>query len=99
MEVKIQNKKIKIALIGCGRIVERHLDAIKFHKEAIDQHYKDIDNYKKEQALLPKKLRYENTIVKAEKVIEIERLALQKRIKEKYDEDTRRIEEYSKRKK
>lgn len=36
MEVKIQNKKIKIALIGCGRIAERHLDAIKFHKEAID---------------------------------------------------------------
>ena len=70
----------------------------KFHKEAIDQHYKDIENYKKEQALLPKKLRYENTIVKAEKVIEIERLALQKRIKEKYDEDTRRIEEFSQRK-
>ena len=86
---------------GYNGIMDLDLNLIpsKFHKEAIDQHYKDIDNYKKEQALLPKKLRYENTIVKAEKVIEIERLALQKRIKEKYDEDTRRIEEYSKRKK
>jgi hypothetical protein len=86
---------------GYNGIMDLDLNLIpsKFHKEAIDQHYKDIENYKKEQALLPKKLRYENTIVKAEKVIEIERLALQKRIKEKYDEDTRRIEEYSKRKK
>ena len=35
-ELKIQNKKIKIALIGCGRIAERHLDAIKFHKASLD---------------------------------------------------------------
>lgn len=86
---------------GYNGIMDLDLNLIprKFHKEAIDQHYKDIENYKKEQSLLPKKLRYENTIVKAEKVIEIKRLALQKRIKEKYDEDTRRIEEFSKRKK
>ena len=36
MEDKTPKKKIKIALIGCGRIAERHLDAIKFHKESLD---------------------------------------------------------------
>ena len=69
-----------------------------FHKEAVEQHYKDIENYKKEQALLPEKLRYENTVVKAEKIIEIEKLAYQKRMKDKYEKDTRKIEEFSKRK-
>jgi len=79
--------------------LDLNLVPIKFHREAVEQHYKDIENYKKEQALLPKKLRYENTVVKAEKIIKIGKLAHQKRLKEKYDEDTRRIEEFSKRKK
>ncbi len=78
---------------GYNGIMDLDLNLVpsKFHKEAVEQHYKDIDNYKKEQALLPEKLRYENTVIKAEKVIEIEKLALQRRIKEKYDEDTKRI--------
>ena len=85
---------------GYNGIMDLDLNIVpnKFHKEAIDQHYKDIENYKKEQALLPEKLRYENTVIKAEKIINIEKLAHQKRLKDKYDEDTRRIEEFSKRK-
>ena len=31
-------------------------------KQMIDQHYKDIDNYKIEQTLLEPRLRYENTV-------------------------------------
>ena len=31
-------------------------------KQMIDQHYKDIDNYKIEQSLLEPRLRYENTV-------------------------------------
>ena len=35
------------------------------HKALIKQHYKDINNYKIEQANLPEKLKYENTIGEA----------------------------------
>ena len=39
------NSKIKIALIGCGRISERHLDAIKFHKKSVQVNaICDLDN-------------------------------------------------------
>ena len=36
-----------------------------YHKELIRQHYKDIESYKLEQANLPEKLKYENTIGEA----------------------------------
>jgi len=36
-----------------------------FHKELINLHYKDIEDYKKEQSKLEPHLRYENTILKA----------------------------------
>lgn len=32
---EVGESKIKLALIGCGRIAERHLDAIKFHKHSV----------------------------------------------------------------
>lgn len=35
-------------------------------KQMIDQHYKDIDNYKIEQTLLEPRLRYENTVERIE---------------------------------
>ncbi len=39
------NSKIKIALIGCGRISERHLDAIKFHQKSVQVNaICDLDN-------------------------------------------------------
>lgn len=83
---------------GYNGIMDLDLNLVpsKFHKEAVEQHYRDIEEYKTEQKLLPEKLRYENTVVKAEKVINAEKIALQKRIKEKYDEDSRRIENFSK---
>ena len=35
---------------------------IELKKQMIDQHYKDINNYKIEQSLLEPRLRYENTV-------------------------------------
>jgi len=42
-------------------------------KDTVEQHMKDIDNYKIEQALLPIKLRYDNTIARIEKLHKYER--------------------------
>ena len=54
----------------------------KFWPEVIIQHHKEIEAYKKEQAQLPNRLRYENTIVKALQLIENDCKALEKRRKE-----------------
>ena len=54
----------------------------KFWPEVIKQHHQEIKEYKKEQSLLPKRLRYENTIAKALQLIENGRKALEKRNKE-----------------
>lgn len=42
------------------------------HKDIIEQHYKDIKQYKIEQAKLPDNLKYDNTIVVVNKKIEFE---------------------------
>ena len=52
----------------------------RLHKELIKQHYKDIENYKIEQAKLPEKLRYENTIGEAYRKMEIENEIIAKRL-------------------
>ena len=39
---------------------------VKLHKELIKQHHKDIKDYKLEQAKLPEKSRYENTVLIAQ---------------------------------
>ena len=49
------------------------------HAEVVHQHYADIDEYKTYQASLPENMRYENTIVKAEKTLAIEREAARQR--------------------
>lgn len=72
----------------------------KYHSIMIDQHYKDIDLYKEEQAKLPKKLRYENTVVNAEKIWKIEEEAQKRRkellIKQQDLEYQKKIELYNK---
>lgn len=40
---------------------------LKFHKELVNLHMKDIDEYKLEQARRSPSNRYENTVVKSEK--------------------------------
>ena len=42
----------------------------KYHKIMIDQHLKDIEQYKIEQQKLKPELRYENTVAKAKKRME-----------------------------
>jgi hypothetical protein len=44
----------------------------KYHKNLIEQHIKDIDLYKIEQAKLPPEQRYENTIEKANNKLKYE---------------------------
>lgn len=60
----------------------------KLHKVLIDQHKKDIEEYKLEQEKLPIHLRYENTIIKVEKQLQLEdyhrRKRIQKREEDKY---------------
>tara|TARA_B100000900_G_C20509338_1_gene687294 strand:- start:358 stop:603 length:246 start_codon:yes stop_codon:yes gene_type:complete len=41
-----------------------------YHKTIIEQHYKDIDNYKLEQAKLKPSKRYENTVGLAKEKME-----------------------------
>ena len=52
----------------------------RLHKELIKQHYQDIENYKIEQAKLPEKLRYENTIGEAYQKMETENKIIAKRL-------------------
>lgn len=51
----------------------------RLHSVMIEQHKKDIEDYKEEQAKLPKRLRYENTIVKAQKVIEMDSMIMKRK--------------------
>ena len=53
--------------------VPRHL-----HQVMIDQHDEDIKIYKEEQSKLPVKLRYENTVIRAQKIRELEDFHLKK---------------------
>lgn len=53
-----------------------------FHKEVIAQHMNDIAEYKREQRELPDKLRYENAIMHAHNIIELDRKATERVAKE-----------------
>lgn len=55
---------------------------VKLHKELIKQHHKDIKDYKLEQAKLPEKSRYENTVLIAQQKLEKSRLADSNRYRE-----------------
>ena len=55
----------------------------KYHKILIEQHNKDIDQYKIEQAKLPPEKRYENTIEKANNKLEYENRIRYSRLFEK----------------
>ena len=68
------------------------------HETLIQQHYQDIKLYKKEQAERPKHLRYENTILRIEKIHQIDYKPILKRNEEQkqkqFEEDKRRMEIY-----
>ena len=52
----------------------------RLHKELIKQHYQDIENYKIEQAKLPEKFRYDNTVGEAYRKMETENKIIAKRL-------------------
>ena len=52
-------------------------------KNIIEQHYKDIEDYKKYQKSLPPKNTYENTIVEIQKKNKISEEIIKKRLKKK----------------
>ncbi len=67
----MSNKSKKI-IKGYKGIMDLDLTDIKlfYHKSMIDQHFKDIDNYKIEQMQLKPELRYENNVELSLKKIE-----------------------------
>lgn len=70
------------------------------HETLIQQHMEDIELYKKEQEERPKHLRYENTVLRIEKIHQIDYIYNLKRkeeCKKKQDEeDKKRMEIYYK---
>ena len=61
----------------------------------IDQHYKDIDNYKNEQNVLEPRLRYENTIERVQKSHEKSREITLKRLNQQKEKQLRHNEIYN----
>lgn len=66
-------------------------------KVAVEQHLKDIDNYKAEQALLPVKLRYENTIMRIQKLHEFDQYKQKQHLEKQQEEQLKRNETYNNR--
>jgi len=66
-------------------------------KQAAEQHAKDIDNYKVEQYKLKPHLRYENTIVRIEKMHQYSRMQQKKLTDLKLQEQIDRNERYNQR--
>jgi hypothetical protein len=66
-------------------------------KVATEQHMKDIENYKGEQALLPVKLRYENTIMRIQKLHEFDQYKQKQHLEKQQEEQLKRNETYNNR--
>lgn len=83
---------------GYNGIMDLDLNLVpkEFHKEATEQHLKDINEYRLEQAKLPVKIRYENTVLKAETLRKIDAIAIKQRNTAEYDKKTKQYEHYAK---
>ena len=96
MSKKHESKIIK-GYKGIMDLDLRNVDK-ELHETLIQHHYQDIKLYKKEQAERPKHLRYENTILRIEKIHQIDYKAILKRKEEQkqkqFEEDKRRMEIY-----
>jgi|SRR6056300_811844 hypothetical protein len=73
----------KYIVKGYKGVMDLDLSSVdpKFHKEVIAQHNKDITEYKMEQCRRPPKLRYENTIVNAYNILDMDRRAAEQQAK------------------
>ena len=67
----------------------------KLHKEMIKQHQKDITDYKLEQAKMPARLRYENTVLatleRMKRVRTFENIRLRELERIQYEKQDRKI--------
>ena len=62
----------------------------KYWKEMVAQHTEDINEYMADQSNRPVHLRYENTICRAEKILNDDREAIAQIAKDNWDTNTRR---------
>jgi hypothetical protein len=67
---KRYNNRIKDIIEGYKGIMDLDLTNVQegLKKQLAEQHMKDIDNYKAEQAKLKPQLRYENTVERIQKI-------------------------------
>ena len=65
-------------------------------KQMIEQHYKDIDNYKIEQTLLEPRLRYENTVERIQLSHEKTQAIILKRLKLQEEKRLQHNKDYNK---
>jgi|UniRef100_A0A6C0INY2 hypothetical protein len=95
---------MSIIVKGYNGIIDLDLTNIpeKYHNELKAQHCKDIVDYKREQLLLPNRLRYENTIKMALGRLDIDTKTLQKieedKRKEADQRDIHRLQLYERNK-
>lgn len=89
-------KKTEI-IEGYKGIMELDLTNIPEHlkKETIEQHTKDIDNYKAEQYKLKPHLRYENTVERIKNTHKVALIKQQKRIDVEEEERRKHNEMYN----
>jgi len=82
---------------GHKGIMDLDLDLVPkgFWKEAVKQHNRDIKQYNIEQDKLPERLRYENTVLKAKKLYEIDQKAAEKRKNLKLIDQEKRMNIYN----
>ena len=82
--------KMENLVKGSKGIMDLDLELVPkaFHKEALKQHYKDIEEYDMYQLTLPEKLRYENTILRINQQHKRDRKIESKRMQLDYEEKT-----------
>lgn len=99
MKNNIDNHNINKDIIkGYNGIMDLDLTYVpeELKKTMIDQHYKDIDNYKNEQNVLEPRLRYENTIERVQKSLEKTEALILKRLKAREAKQLQYNKEYNK---
>jgi len=96
---KPNNVRVKDIVEGYKGIMDLDLTHVQeeLKKQMVDQHMKDIDDYKAEQAKLSPRLRYENTIERIRKLHQIDEEKQKKRAEIQTETQIKRNELYNSR--
>ena len=91
---KMSKKKI---IKGYKGIMDLDLTNIQeeYKKDAVEQHYREIEEYKKEQRERPPHLRYENTIERIKKQQDLENRILSQKLYKLSEEQLKHNESYN----